>query len=726
MKNHLHLEKDTLNHLAGVPELKRRTVLKSLFATSMISLAGPFAGALSGCADAVSSKKISSFSLAVLPDTQFYDRYASEKAGELYQKNYPSIAPEYDNPFKTQTQWIVANQTRLNIPFTCHLGDVVDVYSYYSSEGSSPWTTTTDLIGKDQLTNGTVVKEWELSSQAMQVLENASCPYSICAGNHDVTSMGPDFSGNNYDGYQDGGSYRQGTQPYLQVFPTARASKQSTFGGRHSSGFHEYHIFTAEGNQFLVLSMSWRASDDAIAWANQVIKSNPTLPVILINHQLVTIGSDGATAADTVYSQYLWTNLINNNDQIFMAVNGHYHGSCTTTKTNAAGNDVFLMVVDYQMAYMGGNGLMRMYEFDLTNSKILATSFSPWVPLKPTSNLNQFDVAWLTDSNQQFTLDIDFKKRFSGFNSAFKILEGKYSQQLSDVAKQTILANYTQPAEVSYTTAKNANDYPVVDGTLAHWRFYNANAKDGDLFSPYQAGQVIADSSPNAANPISLMTWMQGKSGDLVWSTDHHAASSAPGSLKFLNSTKTHANYFVTAQNAPLNVELFPNGYTVEAFVKIASNFDPTINAWMGILYRLGPNWSFGPLSGDDTDGGDCPMMFAVSNLLEFQWETASASGWPPVTATCWSGGVSAGQWMHVAIVNDPTAGTTTMYVEGAPVLRNAHVAGVRYINSQQQMCVGCSQYGGNMDKGFIGSLGEIRIVNKPLTSSQWLTARAS
>ncbi len=39
--------------------------------------------------------------------------------------------------------------------------------------------------------------------------------------------------------------------------------------------------------------MSWRASDDAIGWANQVIRANKTLPVILVNHQLVGIGSDG-------------------------------------------------------------------------------------------------------------------------------------------------------------------------------------------------------------------------------------------------------------------------------------------------------------------------------------------------------------------------------------------------------------------------------------------------
>ncbi len=289
-------------------------------------------------------KKISSFTISVLPDTQFYPRYASEKMGELYQKLYSGIEPKYDNPFKTQTQWIAQNAKLLKMPFTIHLGDIVDQSWYYTSEKSTPWSASTDLVGNGQIGNGQVTKEWELASQAMQVLEAAQCPYSICAGNHDVGAIdsdmqwGPDWGVGvtgfaNNDGYQDGGSHRVGLfEPYLQVFPAERAKRLATFGGRHVSGFHEYHVFEAEGNKFLVLSMSWRASDDAIGWANQVIQANKTLPVILVNHQLVGIGSDGKTAADTAYSNYMWDKLIKDNDQIFMAVSGHYHGSCTSTK----------------------------------------------------------------------------------------------------------------------------------------------------------------------------------------------------------------------------------------------------------------------------------------------------------------------------------------------------------------------------------------------------------
>lgn len=83
------------------------------------------------------------------------------------------------------------------------------------------------------------------------------------------------------------------------------------------------------------------------------------------------------------YGKMLWEKLIRKNDQIFMTLNGHYHGAARLTKTNDFGNPVEEMVVDYQMAYQGGNGLMRLYEFDLTHNEIKVLSFSPWVPQNP-------------------------------------------------------------------------------------------------------------------------------------------------------------------------------------------------------------------------------------------------------------------------------------------------------------------------------------------------------
>ena len=69
----------------------------------------------------------------------------------------------------------------------------------------------------------------------------------------------------------------------------------------------------------------------------------------------------------------MWDKLIKDNDQIFLTINGHNHGSAHLRKTNAFGHSVDQIVWDYQMAYQGGNGYLGLLEFDFTNKR-MATS----------------------------------------------------------------------------------------------------------------------------------------------------------------------------------------------------------------------------------------------------------------------------------------------------------------------------------------------------------------
>ena len=96
----------------------------------------------------------STFALAVLPDTQFYSRYATDAENQQFMRKYGS------EPFQAQTRWVAQHAAALNIPFLAHLGDVVDQQ------------------GKPD--------QWKVASAAMKVLEDAKVPYSILAGNHDV------------------------------------------------------------------------------------------------------------------------------------------------------------------------------------------------------------------------------------------------------------------------------------------------------------------------------------------------------------------------------------------------------------------------------------------------------------------------------------------------------------------------------------------------------------
>jgi hypothetical protein len=685
-------------HMDAAQDAQRRSLLK-LGLASGLSVGGLLTGCggdSAGAADnnAVTpppSTQISSFALAVLPDTQFYSRYATSAESNQYERHYGN------EPYAAQTNWVARNAQALNIPFLIHLGDVVD------------------QVGKPE--------QWKVADSAMQVLEAAKVPYSILAGNHDV------LNDIDYDSDPTKGTDTQrvlANEPYLQWFSARRAQRQATFGARDDTGFHEYHIFKAQDQQFLVLSLSWRISDAGIAWARKVLADHPTLPAILVNHQLLNIAPDAVSPLETGYGKMLWEKLIRDNDQIFMTLNGHHHGGARLTKTNNFGNAVEEMVVDYQMAYQGGNGLMRLYEFDLTNKQIKVLSFSPWVPMKPTETLNAFDRAVLAESNHSFTISMDFAKRFARFNPTFGVGKATVASSLIDQAKALVLKGYTEPAVAEPVLPKDTDDYPKVASTVAHWRFYG-----GSNGAVVPSGARINDVT--GANPLVRDQLNQGgivgaAAGDVVWSSDHHRLSSAPGSVGFLNTDKNapRLSYFLTDASAAINAQTFAtSGYTIEAFIKINPAWDKAKHAWMNIMTRDGKR---GDLAG--FDGGDPespPLLFAISSLREVQWEVVPAVSGQRDAMASWSGEIIAGNWVHIAIVNDPVTHDTIMYVEGAPVLRNSsNVVGLATLSASSPWVVGGGSWDGARADGFFGNIGEVRVAAAALPATQWLTARRS
>ncbi|HAP26504.1 MAG TPA: modulator protein [Achromobacter sp.] len=704
---------EVANKLAALPtdaDPRRRSLLKAGFGATLLPVGGSLL--LSACSsdddddDTASPEtpgtqpqpqpepqpqpvNVSSFAVAVLPDTQFYSRYATDAENQQFMRKYGS------EPFKAQTQWVADHSKTLGIPFLIHLGDVVD-------QQSKP-------------------DQWKVADAAMAILEDAKVPYSILAGNHDVI-LDRDYVDASSQGSATDAQRNLANEPYLKTFSADRAKNQATFGGRDPSGFHEYHVFEAEGQKFMVLSLSWRISDDALTWANQVIRTNPTLPVILVNHQLLNIDKDGVTPLEVPYGLMLWDKLIRDNDQIFMTLNGHYHGAAHLTKTNAFGNAVEEMVVDYQMAYQGGNGLMRLYEFDLSNNEIRVLSFSPWVPQKPKNTLNTFDQAILAGANEQFTIKMDFAKRFGGFNKEFKAATPSHTA-LIDQARALILANYTDPVAAEQKPAADAEDYPQVSGTLAHWRFFG-----GANGQPVPVGEVIADRTglnPMRRAPLNVDGVAGAQLGDVVWSDDRHFLSAAPGSVRFLNTDKNTArmSYFTTDAAAIVNAETVPNGYTVEAFIKIDRDWISSKHAWMNIMTRDGKRGDLPGFSGGDAEAS--PLLFAVSSLREIQWEVVPEATGTRGAKANWSGEIIPDKWMHIAVVNDDTTHETILYVEGAPVLRNTSDApGLATLAANMPWVIGAGSWDGARADGFFGSIGEVRIVDHALQPIDWLTSR--
>ncbi len=644
---------------------------KTLLALGLAAMAGAAAAATS------------SFGLIMLPDTQFYSRYATSDEGSQFKARYGS------EPYDAQTTWLVNNAKALGIPFVAHLGDIVDQQSKNA--------------------------QWVVADAAMKKLEAGKVPYSILAGNHDI------INACGYNGSQTDCTDAQrnlNNEPYLKWFTKARAGAQATFGGRDASGFHEYHIFEAEGQKFMVMALSWRISNAGITWARNAIAANPKLPVILTFHEYGAIDSDGVTAKDTAFGNFIWDKLIRDNDQIFMVASGHNHGSARKSRLNDYGHAVHEVLTDYQMAYQGGNGYMRLYEFDLSNNRIQALTFSPWVPNKPKATLNEYDRAVMNDAANEFDIEINFAERFAGFNPTFGPAAPTREVALRESVRDLILANYEDPVVPDPVAVFDADDYVHSKQTLAHWR------PVGTPGQPVPANTVLPDAT--GVNPMRRAPLTNGALvGDVLWSDQRHAMSSAPGSVCFnANSNKsTRESFFQTAAGAPINNHTLLNGYTVEAYIKIAKEWTTGNNAWMNILTRDGNRGSVSGYSGGDPESN--PLLFAISSLREVQWEpTVLPAGGGAVAKAAWSGEIMADQWTHVAVVNDPTTHDTTMYVGGAPVLRNAlNSPGIAAL-ADKPWVLGAGLWGAARTDGFLGCIGEVRITNAALTSDQWLTAR--
>lgn len=656
------------------PCTTRPTVRRCVAASATIGLAaGLLAAGVAPAASAAPTDDLASrFTFAVLPDTQFYSRYSADQ-----------FVPRYGtDPFATQTRWIADNADELRIPFTAHLGDIVD--------------------------RATVENEWKAADAAMKVLDDADAPYSILPGNHDVTNSGVRDT-----------ELDHASEPFTTWFGAARAAKQSTYEGSDPTGFSQFHIFEAEGQQFMSLAIAWNSSDATLAWAQSVLDAHPTVPVILTSHALINVAADQASPIETGDSERMWNELIRGNDQIFMTLNGHFHGATRQVKKNDFGHDVHQILMDYQMAYEGGNGYLGLFEFDLTNNTISLETGSPWVVSKPQESLTSYDQPLLDGEHQRYAIDIDFRSRFAGFDPDFTAGSAD-EPSLTQRAREILLDGFDGPDPISTELPGNELDFVEAEGTLAHWRF---NGLEGVVDADTVVEDIAGDNDLTRPDPAT--TDAVGASWDdvTIETSDVHGFSSDGAAACFDDSSGSRFSYLTTAADAAVNDADLSKGYTIETFVKMDSDWDASANGWSKFLTRTGNRSQIG-VPQTRWDWTASPTALGISNLREFQFTSISDD----VLAgdkTNWSGEIMVDSWAHVAVVNDPATRSTTMYVDGAPVLRNATDTAGMARQDGMPWILGSDWVDDAARNGWHGCIGETRIIDRPTTPDEWMTQRA-
>ncbi|MFE9649531.1 LamG-like jellyroll fold domain-containing protein [Streptomyces sp. NPDC006365] len=555
------------------------------------------------------------FTLVVMPDTQ-------------YLFDGPSIDKE---PVEASLRYILEHGQDDNIVFLSHLGDLTQ--------------------------NGSKA-EFTAIGEAFGLLDRQGVGYSVLAGNHDVRSSTDD---------------QRGPTSYLDAFGPERFAGKPTFGGASPDGYNTFHLFKAAGRQWLVLALDWRLSDKGYAWAKDIIAQHPKAPVILTTHELVyeddTLSSHG---------QQLWEQLIDDHDQIFLTLNGHYWPAGRATRENAAANEVHLHLTNYQNRYFGGAAMIRLYHFDLDRNVIDVETVSPWILGRAAEGINELErqEIELSGDADRFSVPIDFEERFSGF------------------------------APVPPRPSRPASQV-LIPGTVAYWRFDGTeNKADGDAVTG-----TVRDLS-GRGNHLTLVTVGGGK---LTWSADHHPDQPGHGSLEFHGGKPPlKGAYLRTFDGVPLNSATFKAGYTIEAFYRLPDDWDPSHHAWAGLLSRTGT----GGAAGKTADDPDEPLAtLSLSNDREPQWAVRPLN--QEGIATNWGQETPLETWWHLAVVNDGTH--TTLYVQGCPVVRNPKAPAVGLTSVGLPWLLGGYEYAGKIDQILHGRLGDVRIVERALPVSAFM-----
>lgn len=293
---------------------------------------------LAGTTSQPESQEDYDFSFIWMSDTQYYSQ------------SYPQI-------YQKMVSWIAEQKEQMNIKYVIHTGDVVDK--------------------ADQ------EYQWIEADKNMKVLEDASIPYGVLAGNHDVGHQDNDYS------------------KFQQYFGAQRFVNQSVYGGSYENNRGHYDLVSAGGNDFIIVYMGWGLGEKEIDWMNEIVAKYPERKAILCLHEYLLVSNNRSPIADQIFEK-----VVKPNKNVIAALSGHYHDA--ELKVDAVDDDgdgipdrsVYQMLADYQGAPEGGLGYMRLMQFDMKNNKLHIKTYSPYL-----NDYNYYDPA-VEKGKDEFSLDL--------------------------------------------------------------------------------------------------------------------------------------------------------------------------------------------------------------------------------------------------------------------------------------------------------------------------------
>lgn len=347
------------------------------------------------CAQGATAHASEPWSLVVVPDTQHY-------------------VDDVDNvdDFMTEMQWIADHVESRDIAFVSHIGDVVQ--------------------------HGSNRTEWNRAEAAMDLIDGR-VPYSVAMGDHD---------------YNTEENRASGAPEYIARFGPSRYAGRPWYGGASPDQKSHYQYFTAGGRAFLHLTLEWEVPgtidnpSTALGWGKQILDHHPHVPTIISTHSNLWDRSGEKGRANSIEesasngnsAEQVWSELIGNNPQVFMMLNGHSHkgssqydptdpnddpagpstdGEFHQVSTNWHGLPVYEMLADYQDYPNGGDGWIRIITFEE------GTGVGGLDRIRVQTYSTTHD-AYQTDTLSQFHFDLSFAQRLDAIPAPMPLQRGTF------------------------------------------------------------------------------------------------------------------------------------------------------------------------------------------------------------------------------------------------------------------------------------------------------------
>ncbi|MGK9127093.1 metallophosphoesterase [Olivibacter sp. SA151] len=316
-----------------------------------------------------SPKAKNTFSIAVIPDTQYNTEESQGGTNKL---------------FETQIEWILANREAENIVYVAHLGDITD------KGDSKP-------------------EQWANAAKAMYPLEKPlpelpnGLPYGLAVGNHDQYPSQFAVSGT--------------TKYYNQYFGIDHFKGRNYYGGYFGKdNDSHYDLISAGGIDLIIIYLEFDAFDEQQEamndWAVNLLKQYKDRKAIIVSHYILgynpVAGSNVAGQASFGKQGQRLYDCVKNQSNVFLMLCGHVGDNGEGYRQDTyAGHTIKTMLSDYQSRPMGGNGLMRLLTFDLEKDQLRVRTLSPYHQLEEKDEDSFFTLPLFREASASRIYDFD-------------------------------------------------------------------------------------------------------------------------------------------------------------------------------------------------------------------------------------------------------------------------------------------------------------------------------